>query len=133
MAKLIKSKTVKRDNIYDPAVFIEFGIDSNTVENPKVVFGHTIWPAKKRNQRHYHISADSGIYILKGRMRVFSGPSHEEKEFIAEVGDFIYIPQGEIHSLLNLSETESAEILFFYGGVSNKDEAGTVWLEPPVN
>ncbi len=132
MAKLIRAKTVEVDNKYDPAVFIEFSIDSNTVENPKVVFGHTIWPAGKRNQRHYHIMADSGIYIIKGRFRVFAGPTHEEQEFIAEAGDFIYIPQGEVHSLLNLS-TEPAEIVFYYGGVRNKDEAQTVWLEPPLD
>jgi uncharacterized RmlC-like cupin family protein len=135
MGKLIKGKTAKldnTDNIYDPAVFIDFGISSKTVENNKVVFGHTIWPAGKRNQRHYHVAGESGIYLLKGRMQVWCGPDHEQKEFIAEAGDFIYVEQGEIHSLQNLSKTEAAEIVFYYAGASNKDEAKTVWLEPPL-
>jgi len=65
---------------------------------------------------------------MKGKLRFFIGPDKQEAE--AEAGDFLYSPRGEIHGLLNLSDTESAELIFTYPSAPSKDDAGTVYLEP---
>jgi uncharacterized RmlC-like cupin family protein len=56
------------------------------------------------------------MYILKGCLRFFFGPDHLQQEAIVEPGDFVFIPQGEIYGLENLSDTESAELVATYGG-----------------
>jgi uncharacterized RmlC-like cupin family protein len=107
-----------------------YGIDSSTVGNPKMTMQYSVVPPKARNQRHYHVTCDAGMYILKGRLRMFFGPDHAQQEAIAEPGDFVFIPQGEIHGLENLSDTEPAELIACYGGVGSKEEAQVIFMEP---
>ncbi len=42
--------------------------------------------------------------------------------------DFALMP-GEIHGLVNTSDTDIAEIIFTYSGVASKDIAGTTFVE----
>ena len=44
-------------------------------------------------------------------------------------GEFLYLEPGDIHGLVNTSDTEEAEIIFTYSGVASKDIAGTVFVE----
>ena len=131
MARIIKRKSLERDITFQEPLKIGFGISKETVENPQMVLGHTIIPPGARSPRHYHIYNDIGTYILKGRLRYFFGSSHEQQEFVAEAGDFVFCPQGIIHSSLNLSDTEPAELIFCYAGVGSKEETGTVFVELP--
>jgi len=131
MAKVIKRKSLKDDTVYEPPLNIGFAINSETVEGAPMTMGHTIIPPGGRNQRHYHINTAAGMYIMKGRLRMFIGPNIDIKEVEVEPGDFVYAPRGEIHGLINLSDTESAELIFTYPGASSKNEAGTVYLEKP--
>ena len=71
------------------------------------------------------------MYVLKGRLKMFAGPDHEMKEDIVEAGEFFFVPAGEIHGLMNMSETEAAEIVSAYGGAGSFQEAQTVFVEPP--
>lgn len=68
------------------------------------------------------------MFILKDRLKVFIGERNKEEY---EVGPmtFVYVPQGEVHGLQNLSDTETAELIFSYGGVSTIEEAKTIYLE----
>ena len=129
MAKIIRP--ANPDLRYEPPLSIGWGIDSSTVERPRLTMSRTVIPPGGRNQRHYHVKCDAGMHILRGSLRYFFGPSHEQIEAIAEAGDFIFIPQGEIHGLMNVSDTEPAEIVTCYGGAGSKDEAQTVFVEPP--
>lgn len=129
MATIIKTKDVETDTVYEPPLSIGFCIDKKTVENTPMTMGHTVIPPGGRNQRHYHVNTAAGMYIMKGRLRFFIGPDKQEVE--AEAGDFLYSPRGEIHGLQNLSDTESAELIFTYPSAPSKDDAGTIYLEPP--
>ena len=59
---------------------------------------------------HHHGDAESGIYILRGRVRMHFGEMLETS-LIAETGDFIYVPPRTIHVEENLSTTEAAELI----------------------
>jgi len=131
MAKVIKRKNLEGDMVYEPPLNIGFGINSETAEGAPMTMGHTIIPPGGRNQRHYHVNSAAGMYIMKGKLRMFIGPDIDMKEVDVEPGDFVYVPSGEIHGLINLSDTESAELIFTYPGASNKYEAGTIFLEKP--
>jgi mannose-6-phosphate isomerase-like protein (cupin superfamily) len=53
----------------------------------------------------------------------------ERKEYIVTENQFVFIPPGVIHGLQNLSETETAELVFTYGNCPSKDDAETVFVE----
>ena len=59
---------------------------------------------------HHHGDAESGIYVLKGRVRMHFGESWD-KSVDAEAGDFIYVPPRTVHVEENLSDTEQAELI----------------------
>ena len=59
---------------------------------------------------HHHGDAESGIYILKGRVRMHFGESLE-RNVDAVAGDFIYVPSQTVHVEENLSDTEPVELI----------------------
>ena len=130
-AKIIKPVGLTADTRYGPkSLRATYGIEDKTVENPKMTMQHSVIPPGDRNQRHYHINCDAGMYIIKGRLKIFLGPDHEMEEAIVEAGDFAFVPAGVIHGLMNLSDTEEAELVATYSGVKSKEEAGVVLMEP---
>ena len=131
MPKIIKRDTVTPDMRYGPRnLRASYGIDRTTVENPKMTLQVSVIPPAARNQRHYHVTCDAGMYILKGRLRLFFGPEHAQQEAVVEPGDFVFVPQGEMHGLQNLSDTEPAELVACYGGAGSKEEAQAILVEP---
>ena len=109
------------------------GIDKYSVPYTTLLSGHAyIPPGRKRSRRHYHVNFDAGIYVVKGRLREFFGPDNDQIVVDMEAGDFVFIPKGEIHGSMNLSDTESAEIVWFKPGITCREEEfeGRVWVEP---
>lgn len=70
-----------------------------------------------------------GTYVAKGRIRFFFGPEDNQQAIDAEAGDYIYTLLGEIHSQLNLSDTETAEYTSTYVGESDRNQLGTIPVE----
>ena len=70
-----------------------------------------------------------GTYVAKGRIRFFFGTPDSPQIIDAEEGDYIFTPLGEIHSQLNLSNTETAEYVSTYVGESDRTKLGTVDAE----
>ena len=130
--KIVYEKDLKRVSSIEPPLTNLRGINSKTVESPMVLVNRTFIPPGAGNQRHYHIKNDAAGYILKGRLKMVFGPDHEMEEYIGEAGDFFYYPRGVIHGLINLSETETAEIITCHGGMASVEEVeeGTVFVEP---
>lgn len=129
MATLVKKEERDEDLNYEPPLVIGFGINDKTCDNPKLTMGHTIVPPSGRNQAHFHANAAAGLYLAKGQLRLFLGPTDDRTEFLMNVGEFLYLEPGDIHGLVNTSDTEEAEIIFTYSGVASKDIAGTVFVE----
>jgi uncharacterized RmlC-like cupin family protein len=55
---------------------------------------------------HHHGPCETSIYILSGRARFTWGPTGLDHALDAEVGDFVYIPAGEVHVEENASPDE---------------------------
>ena len=133
-AVLVCSKDKYIDTEYEPPLKIGRGIWSESVENPQMTMSRVVIPPGARNQRHFHTNCDAGMHILKGRLKMFFGPDYDLAEGIAEEGDFVFVPKGIIHGMMNLSDAEPAEIVACYGnGVGHKKDAGTVYMEPPMD
>jgi uncharacterized RmlC-like cupin family protein len=129
-AVLVSAKDKFIDTEYEPPFKIGRGIWSESVEEPGLTMSLVVIPPGGRNRRQYHVNCDAGMHILKGRLKVFLGSNLDLKEGIAEEGDFVFIPKGTIHGLMNCSDTEPAEIISCYGDVGHKKEAGTFYVEP---
>ena len=59
---------------------------------------------------HHHGDAESGIYVLRGRVRMHFGEGLQ-KQVDAEAGDFIYVPPRTVHVEENLDQTGPAELI----------------------
>jgi uncharacterized RmlC-like cupin family protein len=129
MAKIIRGQKAPVIENYEPPLDIHRGIYSKTVGDTKLTMSHVYIPPAGRNQRHYHVKCDAYHYIAKGRIRCFVGPDNDIEEIDAKQGDFVFVPQGVIHGLMNLSDTDFAEIVAGYGGVAGSDEAETIKVE----
>lgn len=64
-------------------------------------------PPGARSRAHRHDRHESAAYVLEGEMVLWYG-EHLQNKAIAGPGDFLYIPAGVPHLVLNASGTEPA-------------------------
>jgi uncharacterized RmlC-like cupin family protein len=64
-------------------------------------------PPGARARAHQHDEHESAAYVIEGEMVLWSGERLEQK-LVARPGDFVYIPSGVPHLVLNGSDTEPA-------------------------
>lgn len=126
--RIIDSAVIDKDAQYEPPLIIAFGVDEKSVGSKTITMGRTIIPPKGRNQRHYHV-CDATFYVIKGRLRLYMGKDSTEHK--ARAGQFVYIPAGVIHGVENLSDSDTAELVFTYGNCPSKDAARTIFVEKP--
>jgi uncharacterized RmlC-like cupin family protein len=70
------------------------------------------------------------ICVIKRSLRPYFGdPSEEREAYVANAGDFVHAPRGEIHGTENVSDTEEAQLVFWYPGVPDKEAAETIFVE----
>jgi uncharacterized RmlC-like cupin family protein len=117
----------------NPETGLELGICSATIPDvdPPFTLAHNIMPPGYRSSTHFHTKVCRGTYIAKGRIRFFFGSGDDQQVIDTEAGDYIYTPVGEIHSQLNLSDTETAEYTSTYVGTSDRDQLGTILVDTP--
>lgn len=130
MAIVIKLEEMRTLYNFEPPIVAKVGIDNKLGKGATLMLAHPIIPPGGRNQRHYHVNTSAGQFLYKGHLRMFIGPDHEMKEIDVEEGDFVYVPRGEIHGLMNLSDTEPAELIATYCDVGSLEESGTIFVEP---
>jgi uncharacterized RmlC-like cupin family protein len=129
MAKVIRLKDFDGE-IYEPPLRAKRGVTSKTIGSPiKMTMNRVTIPPGGRNKCHYHVKCDAAMHILKGRLKMFFGPPIQQQEAVVEEGDFVFIPQGEIHGLMNLSDAEPAELVSCYCGAGSFEEAQTIFVE----
>ena len=129
MAVVLRKKDAQRN----PETGLELGICAATILNlhPLFTLAHNIMPPGYRGSTHSHTKVCRGTYVAKGRIRFFFGQEDNQQVIDAEEGDYIYTPVGEIHSQLNLSDTETAEYTSTYVGESDRNQLGTVFVDTP--
>ena len=64
-------------------------------------------PPGARARAHRHDEHESAAYVMEGEMVMWFGDRLEQK-LVARPGDFIYIPRGVPHLVINGSEAEPA-------------------------
>ena len=131
LSTVIRKKEVPLNKSYEPDLPSEDGIHSGTVPDTTFRLHCLTVPPGKRSHAHYHCNTAAGVYIVKGHLRMYKGPPHDQHVIEAEAGDFIHTPKGEIHWSENPSDTESAELIACYPDVPSREAAGRIYTEDP--
>jgi uncharacterized RmlC-like cupin family protein len=130
MATLLKKEDAGRN----AKTGLALGICKATIAHvdPPFTLAHNIMPPGYRSSTHYHTKVCRGTYVAKGRIRFFFGPPGNQTIIDTQAGDYVYTERGEIHSQLNLSDTETAEYVSTYVGESDRTDLGTVEVNDPA-
>jgi uncharacterized RmlC-like cupin family protein len=111
MARLVRpgDRELERDN--HPGLSREIAISRGTVGSTGLYASVLLTPPGGSTRVHHHGPCETSIYILAGRARFTWGPTGVEEELIANPGDFVYVPAGEVHVEANVSLTDPLEVL----------------------
>lgn len=88
-------------------VTYEAGISATSVGASGLCLQLASLPPGARARAHQHDEHESAAYVIEGEMVIWFGERLDEK-LVARPGDFLYIPSGVPHLVLNGSDTEPA-------------------------
>jgi uncharacterized RmlC-like cupin family protein len=87
------------------AMLREAAIAMGTVGAEKLWLGYVQLGPGLISAVHHHGEAESGIYIISGHARFFTGDKLDQAHD-AHAGDFIWVPPHVVHVEMNTSQTE---------------------------
>jgi len=83
------------------------GISANSAGASGLCLQLASLPPGARARAHRHDEHESAAYVIEGEMVMWFGEQLEHK-LVARTGDFVYIPNGIPHLVLNASDREPA-------------------------
>jgi uncharacterized RmlC-like cupin family protein len=86
------------------------GIAQTTVGAEKIWLGYVELPPACTSAVHHHGEAESGIYIISGDARFYTGPELDQRHE-AHTGDFVWVPPNVVHVEMNASQTEPVRMV----------------------
>jgi uncharacterized RmlC-like cupin family protein len=103
----------------------EAAIARGTVDAEKLWMGWVELGPSLISAVHHHGEAESGIFIVSGHARFYSGADLEDS-FEAREGDFIWVPPNLIHVEQNVSGNEAVRMV-----VARSTQETLVFNVPP--
>lgn len=88
----------------------EAAIAQNTVGAQKIWLGYVELGPGLVSAVHHHGEAESGIYIISGQARFYSGGQLDQAHD-ARAGDFVWVPPHLVHVEMNVSQTEPVRMV----------------------
>lgn len=88
----------------------EGGIAQETVGAQKIWLGYVELGPGLISAVHHHGEAESGIYIISGNAKFYSGEALDEGQ-AAQAGDFVWVPPHLVHVEMNLSQEEPVRMV----------------------
>ena len=86
------------------------GISGETVGARGLSMHLVVIPPGAKADPHSHRGYETAIYVLEGRVETRYGACLESS-IVSEAGDFLFIPPGQPHVAINLSDTEPARAI----------------------
>ena len=126
MVKVIRPNERDRSTAQTPGMRREAGISAGTAGSDGLWMGTAVNEPGARSGVHHHGHSESGIYILRGRVRFRYGENLEHV-VDTEPGDFVFVPPYEVHMEENLDADGEAELLL----ARNTQEAIVVNVPDP--
>jgi uncharacterized RmlC-like cupin family protein len=88
----------------------EAAIAQSTVGAQKIWLGYVELGAGLVSAVHHHGEAESGIYIISGDARFFTG-ARLDRAHEAHAGDFVWVPPHMVHVEMNTSASEPVRMV----------------------
>src|SRR5437660_1190324 len=88
----------------------ESAVAQSTVGAQKIWLGYVELAPGCTSAVHHHGEAESGIYIISGDARFFTG-EQLEKAHEAHAGDFVWVPPHVVHVEMNANQTEPVRMV----------------------
>ncbi|MCC7364045.1 MAG: cupin domain-containing protein [Dehalococcoidia bacterium] len=126
MVKVTRRPERDRSTAQTPGMRREAGISDKLTGSNGLWMGTAVNEPGARSGAHHHGASESGIYILRGRVR-FRWGERLENVVDAEPGDFVFVPPYEVHMEENLDPNGEAELLL----ARNTQEAIVVNVADP--
>jgi uncharacterized RmlC-like cupin family protein len=92
------------------AMLREAAIAASTVGAQKIWLGYVELGPGLVSAVHHHGEAESGIYIIAGDARFFSGERLDQAHD-AHAGDFVWVPPNMVHVEMNTSPSEAVRMV----------------------
>src|SRR5215469_9861681 len=92
------------------AMLREGGIAQETVGAQKIWLGYVELGPGLVSAVHHHGEAESGIYIISGNAKFYSGEALDQGQE-AHAGDFVWVPPHLVHVEMNLSHAEPVRMV----------------------
>ena len=86
------------------------GIAEQTVGAQKIWLGYVELGPGLISAVHHHGEAESGIYIISGNARFYSGDRLDQGQE-ARAGDFVWVPPHLVHVEMNMSRAEPVRMV----------------------
>jgi len=86
------------------------GIADQTVGAKKIWLGYVELGPGLVSAVHHHGEAESGIYIISGNARFYSGDRLDQAQE-AHAGDFVWVPPNLVHVEMNVSKEEPVRMV----------------------
>ncbi|MGE0597920.1 MAG: cupin domain-containing protein [Dehalococcoidia bacterium] len=126
MVKVIRPNERDSGTAQTPGMVRQAGISAGLTNSEGLWMGTAVNGPGACSDAHHHGHNESGIYILRGRVRFRWG---EKLEHVVdtEPGDFVFVPPYEVHMEENLDPGAEAELLL----ARNSQEAIVVNVPDP--
>ncbi len=133
MGKIIKLSDVYLTEKYEPGARHQFGLSTETCGARGACMVRVTIPPGRQTRAHFHVNAETFNYVLSGQLRVIVGaPGIETIDEVVGPDTFIYWDAGDVHKLINVSDTEPVEMIGGYS-VGSGEASGKVYIEKPVD
>jgi uncharacterized RmlC-like cupin family protein len=133
VATVIKLEDIEASGKYEPGLRHRFGLTDATCDAKNICMLRASIPPGNRIRAHFHLKAETCIYILSGRAQVIMGaPGMQDEVYEVGPNTFVYMDEGEIHNFINLSQEETVELVASYSA-PNGEATRKVYIEPPVD
>lgn len=126
MVKVVRPYERDCGTAQTPGMRREAGISAGTAGSEGLWMGTAVNDPGACSAAHHHGHNESGIYILRGRVR-FRWGERLEHVVDTEPGDFVFVPPFEVHMEENLDPENEAELLL----ARNSQEAIVVNVPDP--
>ena len=107
------------------------GISADTVGARGLSLHLIAIPPGGRSEPHAHRRYETAIYVLEGRVETRYGPDLAAS-VISEAGDFLFIPPGEPHLAINLSDSEPARAIVARNDPTEQENVVPFEPQPPT-
>ncbi len=98
------------DELASGAMLRKAAIAQTIVGAQKIWLGYVELPPGCTSAVHHHGEAESGIYIISGDARFYTGKQLDGRHE-AHSGDFVWVPPNLVHVEMNTSQTEPVRMV----------------------